>query len=235
MSAHDDTHGESSTRQLLPDPPEGAEQSAAERHPVATVWRGMTLTHQGHDLGVITGVSRSSTPGVAILHALGGISRSLEYAVPETAIVGVFGVSSRAIVSDGVEFEPRHLCADGRVILAPRTADAIMEPTDWARVPHADWVGVRVYADDGFLGTVQAALSSTRTGVIDQLVVRVRMPLRRQRFPVIAIDRLAAFAPAENVARVTGSRRELANMRQFGTRAWRSSLSPCSGGRAGKR
>ena len=74
------------------------------------------------------------------------------------------------------------------------------------------WVGVRVYADDGFLGSVQAALSSTPPGMVDHLVVRVQMAFRKTRLPAIPMTRLVAFAPAENVARVTGTRSELASM-----------------------
>ena len=82
-------------------------------------WRGMTLVHRGGELGVVGHVSRDGASFEPVLHAFGGVSRSLEYEVPERAIVAVLRVSARALVDDVVNFEPQHLCGDGRVILAP--------------------------------------------------------------------------------------------------------------------
>ena len=62
--------------------------SARDVQSGSTAWHGVTLTHRGDEIGVVSQVTRSGEPAVAVLHALGGISHSLEYAVPETAIVG---------------------------------------------------------------------------------------------------------------------------------------------------
>jgi hypothetical protein len=192
------------------------ESSADRPGPVAsTTWRGVTLTHRGTDIGVISHVTRSGEPSVTVLHALGGVSRSLEYAVPETAIVSVIGgSSSRAVVSDQVEFEPQHLRVDGRVILAPRVSHATTgsHEADWLEVPRSVWVGIRLYADDGYLGIVEAALSTTRSETVDLLIVRVRMPFWKLRHPIVPATRVVVCTPAENVARVTGTRSELARM-----------------------
>jgi hypothetical protein len=179
-----------------------------------TVQRGMTLAHRGNDIGVINHVTRNGESSIVVFHAVGGVSRSLEYTVPETAIVGVFGVASRVIVSEDVDFEPRHLCADGRVVLAPRPAREACRSraTDWREMPHPLWVGVRVYADDGYLGVVTAVLSTMRPGNRGLLVVRSRSRFRRHRLVSVPVSRLMAFSPAENVARATGSRRTLADL-----------------------
>ena len=145
-------------------PPLSRLGSQEDERAAATDWRGITLVHRGSELGVVGRVSREGAGSEPVLHAFGGISRSLEYAVPESAIVAVFGVSARALVNDIVEFEPQHLCGDGRVILVPRTPRGDTEPEreGWRRRPQAAWVGIRVYADDGYLGEVEANGASGR-------------------------------------------------------------------------
>ena len=179
-----------------------------------TAQRGMTLAHRGNDIGVISHVTRNGESSSAVLHAVGGVSRSLEYTVPEAAIVGVFCVASRVVVSEDVDFEPQRLCADGRVVLAPRPArDAGgSRPADWRDMPRPLWVGVRVYADDGYLGIVTAVLSTLRPDSGELLLVRSRTRFRNNRLVLVPVTRLLAFSPVENVARATGSRRELADL-----------------------
>jgi len=149
-----------------------------------------------------------------VLHAFGGISRSLEYAVPESAIVAVLRVSARALVDDVVNFEPQHLCGDGRVILAPRTQlrDGRGGDDAWCGMPMAAWTGTRVYADDGYLGEVEATVPSSRGPRAEAVIVRARVRVWKTRFPVIPLSRIVACTPCERVARASGTRRELLSL-----------------------
>lgn len=190
--------------------------SQEDERAAATDWRGITLVHRGSELGVVGRVSREGAGTKPVLHAFGGVSRSLEYAVPESAIVAVFGVSARALVNDIVEFEPQHLCGDGRVILVPRTPRGDTEPEreGWRRRPQAAWVGVRVYADDGYLGEVEGTVPADGPLPAAALIVRARTRFWRTRFPVIPVSRVVACTPSERVARVAGTRPELLSMSQ---------------------
>ena len=173
-------------------------------------WRGITLVHRGSELGVVGQVSHEGASCEPVLHAFGGISRSLEYAVPESAIVGVLDVSARALVDDRVEFQPRHRCGDGRVILTPRmqSGDVAGEEAGWRRMPRSAWVGVRVYADDGYLGEAERALPANELEPLEAFVVRTRARFWKIRFPVIPVSRVVACTPRENVVRVAGTRRD---------------------------
>ncbi len=179
-----------------------------------TDWHGLTLVHRGSELGVVGHISREGARSEAVLHAFGGVSRSLEYAVPESAIAGVLGVSALALVDDAVEFQPRHLCGDGHVILAPRSRIEVGKSEDeqWRSLPAAAWAGLRVYADDGYLGEVAEALPADAHQPVDALIVRVRTWLWKTRLPVIPVSRVVACTPRERVARVAGSRRELTRL-----------------------
>lgn len=177
-------------------------------------WRGITLVHRGGELGVVGHVSRGGDSFERVLHAFGGISRSLEYAVPESAIVAVLGVSARALVDDVLNFEPQHLCGDGRVILAPHPQRRGGRGDDeaWRSMPTAAWTGIRVYADDGYLGEVKATVPSSRSPLAEAVIVRARVRFWKNRFPVIPLSRIVACTPCERVARVAGTRQELSSM-----------------------
>ena len=180
----------------------------------AADWRGITLVHRGGELGVVGHVSRDGASFEPVLHAFGGVSRSLEYAVAESAIVAVLRVSARALVDDVVNFEPQHLCGDGRVILAPRAQrrDSRGDVDAWRGMPMAAWTGIRVYADDGYLGEVEATVPSSRSPLAEAVIVRARVRFWKTRFPVIPLSRVVACTPCERVARVAGTRQELASM-----------------------
>lgn len=188
---------------------------SSQREQEATAdWHGLTLVHRGSELGVVGHVSREGVRSEPVLHAFGGISRSLEYAVPVSAIVEVLGVSARALVDDGVEFHPLHLCGNGRVILAPRTQSGDVPPEDesWRGMPPSAWIGVRVYADDGYLGEVARAIPADGVEPAEALIVRARTHLWKTHFPVIPVSRVAACTLHEHVARVAGNRHELLSM-----------------------
>ena len=218
MSPDDRTlHRSAERRPWASDAPTTPHRSGRGDRDPSRKWRGITLAHRGVDIGVIGHVTRAARPPEAVLHAFGGVSRSLEYAVPESAIVKVLPVAARAIVADDVEFEPQHLRADGRVVLAPRTPRGAIGPheAEWRCLPQAAWIGIRVYADDGYLGVVETALSTSGRETADFLVVRVRRRLRRNRLPVVPVARVLSCAPAENVARVSGTRHELTGMSEL--------------------
>ena len=193
--------------------------TVSARDPVQRIqadWRGITLVHRGSELGVVGQVSHEGASCEPVLHAFGGISRSLEYAVPESAIVGVLDVSARALVDDALEFQPRHLCGDGRVILTPRTqgGDVAIEEEGWRKMPRPSWVGVHVYANDGYLGEVERALPVNELEPLEAFVVRTRARLWKIRFPVIPVSRVVACTPREHVVRVAGTRRELSSLNE---------------------
>ena len=216
MSSHDHIHGVKAgfsaghPRRTATD----AEETRCGGSAPAPEWHGLTLVHRGSELGVVGHISREGASSEAVLHAFGGISRSLEYAVPESAIAGVLGVSARALVDDAVEFQPQHLCGNGHVILAPRTRLDGGKPEDeqWQSLPATAWVGMHVYADDGYLGEVTEALPADAHQPADALIVRARTWLWKTRLPVIPMSRVVACTPREHVARVAGGRRELSRL-----------------------
>jgi hypothetical protein len=216
MRSHDHMHGARagfSAEHPRPTAP-AAEEARSGGSVPAPDWHGLTLVHRGSELGVVGHISREGAHSEAVLHAFGGISRSLEYAVPESAIAGVLGVSARALVDDAVEFQPRHLCGDGHVILAPRTrlegGPAMDE--QWQTLTATAWVGMHVYADDGYLGEVVTVLPADAEQPVEALIVRVRTWLWKARLAAIPLSRVVACTPREHLARVVGRRRELSKL-----------------------
>ena len=122
----------------------------------------------------------SSTPGVAYStrSAASRARSSMPYRRPRSS--GSSASRPGRSSTTTCEFEPRHLCArrpcDSRRrarLARGRRASRVRIGLD---VPHADWVGVRVYADDGFLGSVAGgALDAPGPGSVDHLVVRVQV------------------------------------------------------------
>lgn len=90
---------------------------------------GFVVAHQGADIGVLEHVESGEHTDLVLLHVRGGVSGSLEYVIPSTAVVDVRPAIRRACVDDRVTFELDTIAADGRVILvaqfphAPRTAN----------------------------------------------------------------------------------------------------------------
>ena len=80
-------------------------------------------------------------------------------------------------------------------------------------MPHSAWTGIRVFADDGYLGIVESTLpAAARPDTAAFLIVHTRMPFWKRRLLVIPLSRVVACTPVDSVARVTGSRRELASV-----------------------
>ena len=79
-------------------------------------------------------------------------------------------------------------------------------------MPRPAWIGIRVYADDGYLGEVESALPTGGLEPLRALIVRTRARLWKTRFPAIPVSRVVACTPREHVARVAGTRRELSSM-----------------------
>jgi hypothetical protein len=75
------------------------------------------VAHQGADIGVLEHIEACLPSDVTLLHVRGGVSGSLEYVIPSTAVVDVRPAALRACVDDRVTFEPETIAADGRVIL----------------------------------------------------------------------------------------------------------------------
>jgi hypothetical protein len=180
------------------------EEDAPER------WLGVVLSHRNAELGVVGHVTRGASPGDCILHAFGGVSGSLEYRVPATAIERLLGVSARAVVDGRLEFAPTRLCVDGTVILEPRDrSTAATAARFWDGDP-AGLTGMQAYADDGFLGTVEAA-PEYRPGEAAAacLIVVVRPWLRRSRRLRIPARCVLAVNPRAGLLRLSGRRRDL--------------------------
>jgi hypothetical protein len=89
------------------------------------------VAHQGADIGVLEHIESCRGSDVTLLHVRGGVSGSLEYVIPSTAVVEVRPALRRASVDDRITFEPETTDHDGRVILianVPAGAPAPPEP-----------------------------------------------------------------------------------------------------------
>ena len=181
------------------------EEDAPER------WLGVALVRRDAELGVVGHVTRGASPGDCILHAFGGLSGSLEYRVPATAIERPLGVSARAVVDDRLEFAPTRLCVDGTVILAPRDRSKAAPATVPGNGDPVGLAGMQVYADDGYLGTVEAApRPPPGEAAAAFLIVLVRPWLRRSRRLRIPARCVLAVNPhAPDSRRLSGRRRDL--------------------------
>jgi hypothetical protein len=177
----------------------------------AVAWQGITLVHRGRELGVVGHVTAAAEPRASILHAFGGVARSLEYAVPASGIDRVLGVSARAFVRDDLEFEPTRVCDDGTVILAPRaTPSGSCAAVASGQAHPGRMIGMRVYADDGFLGEVDAVLVGL--GEIDRPVflhVDTRGWFGRRHGALVPVSRVFACDDEAGVLRLSGRRHEL--------------------------
>lgn len=169
---------------------------------------GYTLTYHGSDIGVVERVDVPDHRGWPTLFVRGGISGSLRYTIPASAVSEVSREERRVALDDSVTFEPEAVGRDGEVLLIARTS-----PTDrtggWRpsrRVPRT-CSGFRVYADDGFLGEIEATLGA-RADTVDYLVVRVRHWLRTYR-PVLPARYVVECEPLDGTVVVAGTRREL--------------------------
>jgi hypothetical protein len=93
---------------------------------------GFLVAHQGADIGVLEHIESCTSTEVTLLHVRGGVSGSLEYVIPSTAVVDVRPTAQRASVDDRVTFEPETIAGDGRVILVARLPgdERSTDPTD---------------------------------------------------------------------------------------------------------
>ena len=179
------------------------EEDAPER------WLGVTLVHRDAELGVVGHVTRGASPDDSTLHAFGGLSGSLEYRVPTAAIERLLSVSARAVVDDHLEFVPTRLCVDGTVILGPRDRSTAASATvNWDGDPVA-LAGMHVYADDGYLGTVEAAPRRPLRETAAFLIVVVRPWLGRSHRLRIPARCVLAVNPQAGLLRLSGRRRDL--------------------------
>lgn len=169
---------------------------------------GFILTYQGSEIGIVERVAEQARTGARMLYVRGGISGSLEYAIPTTAIAAVQPSARRAMVDDSVTFEPEDLGFDGRVLLVARPPEA-ESSSSWRpgrRLPEG-CVGFRAYADDGVLGEVEMAVRGTPRAT-DYLVVRVR-GLFRWMYPAIPATYVVEWRPVRRSVLVAGTRREI--------------------------
>lgn len=169
---------------------------------------GFTLTYHGSDIGVVERVDVPDHRGLPTLHVRGGISGSLRYTIPASAVSAVIPDDRRVALDDQVTFEPEAVGRDGEVLLIARTTPA--DPTGgWRpsrKVPRTS-SGFRVYADDGFLGKIEATLGA-RADTVDYLVVRVRHWFRTSH-PMIPARHVVECEPLDGIVVVAGRRREL--------------------------
>jgi hypothetical protein len=86
---------------------------------------GFLVAHQGADIGVLEHIESCTSTDVTLLHVRGGVSGSLEYVIPSTAVVDVRPTAQRASVDDRVTFEPETIVGDGRVILVAQLPDDV--------------------------------------------------------------------------------------------------------------
>lgn len=174
---------------------------------------GFILTYHGSDIGVVERVDVLDHRGSPTLSVRGGISGSLRYAIPASAVSAVFPDDRRVALDDRVTFEPEAVGRDGEVHLIVRSGPDDREG-GWRpnrSVPHTSR-GFRVYADDGFLGEIEATLGA-RDDTIDYLVVRVRHWLRTRR-PVLPARSVIECEPLDGIVVVAGTRRELRSLPQ---------------------
>lgn len=169
---------------------------------------GFRLTHQGNDIGVVEYVEDADYRGIGTVHVRGGISGCLEYVIPTSAVLAVDLTERSAEIDQDVTFEPEVVARNGRVRLIARSpsldAQARLRPRQ--RLTPA-CLGYRVYADDGYLGDVEAVLCREQDDV-DYLTVGVRRRFRHRR-AVIEIARVVSSDDIHAVVAVAGTCREL--------------------------
>lgn len=169
---------------------------------------GFSLTYHGSDIGVVERVDVSDQGGSPTLYVRGGISGSLRYTIPANAVSEILPDDRRVALDDRVTFEPEAVGRDGEVLLIAR-ASPRDKPGAWqsgSRVPRTS-CGFRVYADDGFLGEIEATLGA-RADTVDYLVVRVRHWFRTFH-PVIPARHVIECEPLDGIVVVVGTRRDL--------------------------
>ncbi len=169
---------------------------------------GFILTYHGCDIGVVERVDAPDAYSSPTLYVRGGLSGSLRFTIPPAAIAAVFPEQRRVALADQVTFEPEAVGQDGEVLLIARTPPAASSG-DWqpSRAVPRTSSGFRVYADDGFLGEIEATLGS-RADTVDYLVVRVRHWFRTFR-PVLPARYVIECEPLDGTVVVVGTRREL--------------------------
>ena len=175
---------------------------------------GFILTYHGSDIGVVERVDVLDHRGSPTLSVRGGISGSLRYAIPASAVSAVFPDDRRVALDDQVTFEPEAVGRDGEVLPDRAKRPAIDREGGWRpnrSVPRTSR-GFRVYADDGFLGEIEATLGA-RADTVDYLVVRVRHWLRTCR-PVLPARYVIECEPLDGIVVVAGTRRELRSLPQ---------------------
>ena len=183
-----------------------------ERHVRAeSVQPGFILTYRGSDIGVI---ERIDVPSLGIAPSLcvrGGISGSLHYTIPTGAVSAVLPDTRRVILDDHVTFDPDTLGHDGEVHLIARAgpADRSGDCPPRTRVPRMS-NGFRVYADDGYLGGIEATVGA-RGDTADYLVVGVRGWFRTCH-PVLPARFVVECEPLDGIVVVAGTRRELRSL-----------------------
>jgi hypothetical protein len=169
---------------------------------------GFILTYRGSDMGVIERIDVPSLATAPTLWVRGGISGSLRYTIPISAVSAVLPDTRRVILDDHVTFDPDTLGHDGEVRLIARTGPAD-RPGDWRpsnRVPRTS-NGFRVYADDGYLGWIEATVGA-RADTADYLVVRARHWFRTFH-PVLPTRFVVECEPLDGIVVVAGTRRVL--------------------------
>lgn len=175
---------------------------------------GFILTYHGSDIGVVERIDIPDHHGSPTLSVRGGISGALRYTIPASAVSAVLADKRRVALDDHVTFEPEAVGRDGEVILIARTA-----PGDRAGswrpsrgVPRTS-SGFRVYADDGYLGEIEATLGA-RADIADYLVVRARHWLRTCH-PVLPARYVVECEPLDGIVVVAGTRRELRSLAEL--------------------
>lgn len=182
----------------------------ADRHEAPEPLPGFVLIHRGNEIGIVERVDIDGGVSSRVVQARGGLSGSLEYILPVSALCSVRLDDRRAVVADEVTFEPVTVEGAGHVQLAARGLAALggeLSP----RMPESHCEGFRVFADDGYLGEVESALFLTRPDRPAYFVVRVRRRLR-SRYPVISVSRVVTVYPPDRVLFVAGSRSEFAGL-----------------------
>lgn len=169
---------------------------------------GFILTYHGSDIGVVERVDAPHAQNSPTLYVRGGLSGSLRFTIPPDAVSAVFPEHRRVALDDQVTFEPEAVGRDGEVLLIARTSPA-RSAENWrpSRAVPRTSSGFRVYADDGFLGEIEATLGS-RADTVDYLVVRVRHWLRTFR-PVLPARYVVECEPLDGIVVVAGTRRDL--------------------------
>lgn len=182
----------------------------AERNEAPEPLPGFVLLHRGNELGIVERVDLNGGVRSHVVQARGGLSGSLEYILPVSALCSVRLDDRRAVVADEVTFEPVTVNEAGHVRLAAREfLDHRGEHSP--RMPNSGCEGFRVFADDGYLGVVEAALFQIRLDKPDYFVARVRRWVG-SRYPVIAVSRVVTVYPPDRILFVAGSRSELARL-----------------------